>query len=86
MATRRTQRDGIDLLVKAGALPWAAGPMLIPIPIPENSRPGITLSEDGPGGNPGDWCSADVFLKLPGWKNKLCSSCEVEWRKTVGSL
>jgi hypothetical protein len=32
MAKQRTQRDGVDLLIKAGALPTAAGPMRLPIP------------------------------------------------------
>lgn len=86
MATRRTQRDGIDSLIKAGALPPAGGPMLVPNPTPESSKSGMIFSQTGPCGNPGDWCSADVFTVLPGWKCKLCSSCETEWRKAVGSL
>jgi hypothetical protein len=84
MATHRTQHDGIDLLVKAGALPFAAGPMAMRIPTPENPRPDMALSADGPCGNPGDWCSDDVFVTLPGWKFKLCSSCEAEWRRVAG--
>ncbi len=32
MATRRTQRDGIDSLIKAGVLPPAAGSILVPNP------------------------------------------------------
>jgi hypothetical protein len=83
MAKQRTQRDGVDLLIKAGALPTAAGPMRLPIPGPDSPRPGTTLSENGPCGNPGDWCSTDVFVRLPGWKYKLCGSCEAEWLKAV---
>lgn len=86
MTTRRTQRDEIDSLVKAGALPSVAGPMRLPIPTREDPRPAVTISPNGPCGNPGDWCSADTFVTLPGWRCKLCGSCEVEWRKVVGSL
>jgi hypothetical protein len=82
----RTQRDGIDRLIKAGALPSAAGPMMLPVPSPQDLRPAAALSENGPCGNPGDWCSSNVFVTLPGWKCKLCGSCDTEWLKAVGSL
>lgn len=86
MASRRTQRDGINSLVKAGALPSAAGPMMVPIPTREDPRPAVVISPNGPCANPGDWCSTDAFVVLPGWTCKLCASCETEWRKAVGAL
>ena len=88
MTYQRIQRDGIDNLIGAGALPSAAGLLrpLAGVPTPEHPRTGEMFTETGPCGNPGGWCSFDVFTALPGWKCKLCSSCETEWRKMVGSL
>jgi hypothetical protein len=86
MTPQKAQRDGINLLIKAGALPSAAGPMAVPILTREDLRPAVVISPDGPCANPGDWCSADAFVLLPGSTRKLCGSCEAEWRKAVGSL
>jgi hypothetical protein len=80
---KRGQRHGIELLIGAGALLSDSGPMLLPVPTPENPRPAFVVTQHGPCGNPGEWCSEDAFLTLPGWKVKLCASCEAGWRKVV---